>query len=173
MRSFFNFLLAVPAVLAAPQINRVQDANTIAGKWIAQINEDSPLASVLTTVQSLTGVQPKHKYEIGSFKGFSFAGDEAVLDILQTMGAIKSVEPDRKVYASAPVPEAELSDRALVQQSPTTWGLARISHRSKGANNYIYDNTAGSGTYIYVVDTGVYTGTSFRSESLLISCKVC
>ncbi|KAK4499078.1 hypothetical protein PRZ48_009590 [Zasmidium cellare] len=158
MRSFFNFLLAVPAVLAAPQINRRQDENTVPGKWIVQINEDSPLATVLSTVQTLAGVQAKHKYEIGTFKGFSFDGDDAVLDILETVGAIKSVEPDRKVFASAPVPEAEIDARALVQQSPTTWGLARISHRARGANNYIYDNTAGAGSYIYVVDTGVYTG---------------
>lgn len=159
MRSFYNILLAVPAVLAAPQINRRQDANTVPGKWIVQINEDSALAPVLSTVQTLAGIQAKHKYEIGSFKGFSFDGDDAVLDILETMGAIKSVEPDRKVYASAPVPEpAELDARALTQQNPTTWGLARISHRSRGANNYIYDSTAGAGTYIYVVDTGVYTG---------------
>lgn len=74
MKSFLSILLALPAVLAASKINRRQTANSIPGKWIAQVNEDSPLASVLTHVQTLAGTRANHKYEIGSFKGFSFDG---------------------------------------------------------------------------------------------------
>lgn len=36
------------------------------------------------------------------------------------------------------------------------WGLARISHRNLGSTSYIYDNTAGAGTFAYIIDTGIY-----------------
>jgi hypothetical protein len=45
---------------------------------------------------------------------------------------------------------------ALTTQSGSTWGLGRVSHRSPGASSYIYDDTAGSGSRVYVVDTGIY-----------------
>lgn len=44
---------------------------------------------------------------------------------------------------------------ALVTQSSSTWGLGSISTRSRGASSYIYDDSAGEGTYSYVVDTGI------------------
>ena len=44
---------------------------------------------------------------------------------------------------------------ALTTQSGSTYGLSSISHRKTGATNYIYDTSAGSNTYGYVVDTGI------------------
>lgn len=44
---------------------------------------------------------------------------------------------------------------ALTTQSSSTWGLGSISSRTAGATSYIYDTTAGQGTYSYVVDTGI------------------
>lgn len=38
------------------------------------------------------------------------------------------------------------------------WGLDRISHRNgthKGLEEYTYDSSAGKGTTIYIIDTGV------------------
>lgn len=43
----------------------------------------------------------------------------------------------------------------MTTQSPGLWGLGRVSHRSKGISNYVYDDTAGQGTCIYVIDTGI------------------
>lgn len=42
-----------------------------------------------------------------------------------------------------------------VTQNNAAWGLARISHNNPGYNNYIYDDSAGSGTCAYVVDSGI------------------
>lgn len=112
MKSVLSLLLALPAVFAEPTINRRQTAETIPNRWIAQINENSPLATVLTTIQTLTGVSPKRRYEIGSFKGFAFEGDDRVLDLLQTVGAIKSIEPDKRVYTTAPV--GQVGSRIIV-----------------------------------------------------------
>jgi hypothetical protein len=47
-----------------------------------------------------------------------------------------------------------------------TWGLGRISHKKPGANNYIYDNSACKGTFIYVLDTGIrITHEQFRGDT--------
>jgi oryzin len=35
------------------------------------------------------------------------------------------------------------------------WGLGSISSRKRGATDYIYDSSAGTGQYNYIVDTGV------------------
>jgi subtilisin family serine protease len=44
---------------------------------------------------------------------------------------------------------------ALTTQNSAPWGLGSISSRTRGASSYIYDSTAGRGTYSYVVDTGI------------------
>ncbi|CAK4030888.1 related to Cuticle-degrading protease [Lecanosticta acicola] len=84
-------LLALPEIFAVPKIIRRQTAHTLAEKWIAQINEDSPLASILTTVQAHAGIQACQQYKIECFKDLSFDGDDAMLDLLETVGAIKSI----------------------------------------------------------------------------------
>lgn len=40
-------------------------------------------------------------------------------------------------------------------QSGSTWGLARISHRDNGYDDYVYDSSAGQGVCAYVTDSGV------------------
>jgi subtilisin family serine protease len=44
----------------------------------------------------------------------------------------------------------------VTQSSAPSWGLARISHKEKGATDYVYDSSAGAGTFAYVIDTGVH-----------------
>lgn len=46
---------------------------------------------------------------------------------------------------------------ALTTQSGATWGITRISHKSRTGSGYVYDTTAGEGTCAYVIDTGIYT----------------
>ena len=36
-----------------------------------------------------------------------------------------------------------------------TWALGSISSKTGIADSYIYDESAGSGTYNYIVDTGI------------------
>ena len=44
---------------------------------------------------------------------------------------------------------------ALTTQTGATWGLGSISHRRTQSTSYIYDSSAGQGTYAYVVDSGI------------------
>lgn len=65
------------------------------------------------------------------------------------------IEKDQKVYASA-----------LTSQTGAPWGLGRISHRNQDSTTYIYDSTAGSGTTVFVVDTGILlTHTQFGGRA--------
>ncbi|CZT16249.1 related to Cuticle-degrading protease [Ramularia collo-cygni] len=164
MHSSTTFLFGVTAVLqavsAVPTIIRTQSAATIPGSWIARIQDDEALDSVLSTVLDTAGIESKSNYTIGSVKGFSFDGDDAVLDMLQSVGAIKHVEPDFTVYANVPIAKqdsysAPFANGSLVSQNGSTWGLARLSHSEPGAKSYVYDASAGQDTYIYVIDTGI------------------
>lgn len=47
--------------------------------------------------------------------------------------------------------------RALTTQSGAPWGLGTVSHRTSGSTSYIYDSSAGAGTFAYVVDSGINT----------------
>jgi subtilisin family serine protease len=49
--------------------------------------------------------------------------------------------------------QAEVKKRD--DQSDSTWGLGRISHRDNGSRDYVYAST-GAGTCAYTIDTGVY-----------------
>jgi hypothetical protein len=87
-----------------------------------------------------------HKFALGSLKGYAIEADAATIKQIADTPEVNFVELDSIVQASS-----------LVQQATSTWGLGRISHRNAGASNYIYDNSAGNGARVYVVDTGIYT----------------
>lgn len=45
----------------------------------------------------------------------------------------------------------------FLTENNAPYGLARVSHRTlDDSTSYVYDSSAGSGTTIYVVDTGIY-----------------
>src|SRR4051794_5976309 len=58
-----------------------------------------------------------------------------------------------QVLAVEPVAVWELYD--TVTQTDAPWGLGSISHRTPDHTDYLYDSSAGEGTYAYIVDTGV------------------
>jgi oryzin len=45
----------------------------------------------------------------------------------------------------------------MVAESGAPWGLGSISHRDVNHTDYIYDESAGQGTYAYIIDTGLNT----------------
>jgi oryzin len=45
----------------------------------------------------------------------------------------------------------------LTTQLDAPWGLGAISHRDANHTDYLYDSSAGAGTWAYVVDTGLNT----------------
>lgn len=62
---------------------------------------------------------------------------------------------------------------AVTTQSGAPWGLGRISHKAPGSTSYIYDTSAGSGSRVYVVDTGIYLEHSVSSSFIRICISIC
>jgi subtilisin family serine protease len=52
-------------------------------------------------------------------------------------------------------PDTNVSTQRITQ-TDAPWGLGRISHREPGSTNYIYDKSAGEGTFSYIIDTGIF-----------------
>jgi cerevisin len=88
----------------------------------------------------------KFTYEIKDFKAYSGRFSDEVLTAIRQSEEVAYVEKDQVVYADA-------------TQYNAPWGLARISHRkalSFGTfNKYLFDESAGEGVTVYIVDTGV------------------
>ena len=145
MRSFLSILAALPAIFAAPIINLESNAESIAGQWIIQTTsgtDESAFSSAISQITSALGVQAKHTYNFGEYRGIAVSTTDALIQTLANLAHIKSIERDSKLYANA-----------LTTQNNAPWGLGRISHRQRGSTQYIYDTSAGAGTYSYIIDT--------------------
>ena len=86
---------------------------------------------------------------------------------------MRIVLPEPPVSGSVDVSKfgsAKLAKRRLVTLANTpNWGDARISHKTTWpATDYIYDDTAGAGTCIYVIDTGVFLNHRVRCKSTTV-----
>ncbi|KAK0392231.1 hypothetical protein NLU13_1728 [Sarocladium strictum] len=66
---------------------------------------------------------------------------------------------------------------ATTEQKNAPWGLARISARRPGSATYRYDDSAGSGTCSYIIDTGIqsdhpeFQGRAQQVANLITSSK--
>ncbi|XXG98204.1 hypothetical protein Hte_004526 [Hypoxylon texense] len=144
---FLGALLTAPlAALAAP-ILEARGGEAIPGKWIAVLKPEHSTERVLSSVTNILGggATPKHSYQIGSFRGYSLSASDSLINSIANLDEIAYIEPDVKVSVAS-----------LVSQSVAPWGLARISSRKPGGSEYRYDESAGEGTYAYIIDTGIF-----------------
>jgi len=85
-----------------------------------------------------------HNYKINSWRATMLdADDDMIIDIFNSP-EVEYVEADTKVH---------LND--IVAQTNAPIGLERLSHTEVGQRGYIFDDKAGEGVTVYVVDTGV------------------
>ncbi|RAR00302.1 subtilisin-like protein [Stemphylium lycopersici] len=147
--------LAYAAPVAAPPANEV-----IPGKYIVQLKPDTDVASIVAhhnKVRSIharnlarrgdagpSGSPVEREYGFGDFKAYSGSFDEATIEELKALPEVLTIEQDFIMKISG-----------LVTQTDAPWGLASISSRTTGATSYVYDDSAGDGTFSYVMDTGV------------------
>lgn len=136
------------AAIAVPLLNVRRNELVIPGSFICQVDPDSNLESIIdnmsrapSTRQSVLG----HQYDMPGFKGFSIH-DVDDIDAISSLANIHGCHPNTKVSATA-----------ITSQSGAPYGLARLSQSAPittDTGTYLYDDTAGSGSYAYVVDTG-------------------
>ncbi|RDA92003.1 hypothetical protein CP533_6032 [Ophiocordyceps camponoti-saundersi (nom. inval.)] len=179
----FSLLLqclpVVAAGLSAPDCRREVPAplhksddrnNTIPGKYIVKFKRDADMSICRDLYNSLLS-EMDHVYE-GLFRGFARSLNEEELDEILYHVWVDYVAEDGLATASG-----------FVEQSTYDWGLIRLSHNttdpfrpdvseewklyhaheadsydpSNGPRKgtYIYDDSAGEGTCVYVIDSGI------------------
>ena len=103
-------------------------------------------------------------YGIKNFRGYAGGFDAETIKEIESREEVPFPErsssfPENSSSLQVAYVEADqiYTTMALTTESGSTYGLSTISHRKTGATNYIYDSSAGTGTYAYVVDTGINT----------------
>ncbi|KFH40951.1 Cuticle-degrading protease-like protein [Hapsidospora chrysogenum ATCC 11550] len=149
-------LSLLPMVLGAPATKRSEpaplltpraDADAlIADSYIVKFKESGEL-SILNNALNSLDVAPDHVFK-AIFQGFSAKLDEETLNALRDHPDVEYIEQDAIATISG-----------YVSQPNAPWGLGRISSRS-GSSTYTYDDSAGSGTCSYILDTGIDAGHS-------------
>ncbi|KAH8144906.1 uncharacterized protein LAJ45_11112 [Morchella importuna] len=154
--------LAILPVFGSPVPSVPKAGDIVPDSYIVVLNEGvsdaafqahtSWASSVNAASMKKRGLEPRaetfdYTYTLGSLKGYAGTFDKETIDQIATRSEVAYIEPNAVVVASA-----------ITTQSPiSSWGLGSVSHKSGTGSNYIYDSSAGSGVYAYVVDTGVLT----------------
>ncbi|KAH6847800.1 serine protease [Chaetomium sp. MPI-CAGE-AT-0009] len=108
-----------------------------------------------------------NRFDIPGLQGYVAEISPAELSNLTASELIDYVEKDTVIKTTAVAASPSLAKRTMVKQYNAPWGLARISHRDKYHRDYVYSDTAGTGIYVYVVDTGIrITHTDFEGRAV-------
>ncbi|MFE4372965.1 S8 family peptidase [Streptomyces sp. NPDC056835] len=140
--------LAVPAQ-AAPAVGTVVGADAkdaVQGSYIVTLKKTAGLKSASAAGRSVVseyGGTVKRTYT-AALNGYAAELSPAQARRLAADPAVDKVFQDREVHTLA------------TQTNPPSWGLDRIDQAALPLNqSYTYPDTAGQGTTVYVIDTGV------------------
>jgi len=115
--------------------------------WLAGVYANASLVMSASTKDSL-----KLKWNTTIFDGLSGSFGQPAVDALRANANVLYVVPDKAVFKSV-----------VTTSNTAPWGLQRISQRGPLANKnanavnfvYTFDDSAGEGVDVYVLDTGV------------------
>jgi subtilisin family serine protease len=155
----FEILLAVLSVASAAPVIQPRAGSPIPGKFIVKFKNDVVTTSLFDDALGKLEKAPEHTFSFGNFKGFSGEISDEILAVLKTLPTVEYIEQDAIVKANLGEFD-NVEKRAYVTQSSAPWGIARMSHANRGSSSYVYDDSAGTGTCAYVIDTGIYTSHS-------------
>ncbi|CZT08724.1 related to alkaline protease (oryzin) [Rhynchosporium agropyri] len=85
-------------------------------------------------------------FAMEGWRGSILEAEDAMMIDINNMEHVSYIEAD-----------TEIKINALVSQPAAPPGLRRISHAASGEKGYVFDNTAGKGIVVYIVDTGILT----------------
>ncbi|KAM5349951.1 hypothetical protein ACJ41O_006456 [Fusarium nematophilum] len=110
-------------------------------RWVSEIHA----RSIERRDDGATGVEKT--FEFPGFAGFSGSFTDDTLEAIRANPNVSALEPDQEVVLASPI----------TQDNPP-WGLSAISHANPPRSNasYIYDSSAGTGTFSYVLDSGLF-----------------
>lgn len=100
-----------------------------------------------------------HNYNINGWRVSAMEADPRTIMSVYNEEAVSYVEQDVYTQLNYVIEKTvPVQKRAPASQNQATTGLSRISKAAVGgANSYTFDDSAGEGITIYVVDTGVMT----------------
>ena len=138
---------ALPAHAAQPEgrVLHAQAAEAVPGSYIVTLKPTSGFkASAAEGKQLIAGYGGRiTRTYTSALNGYAAALSSAEARRLAADPAVESVEQDQKVHATA-------------TQTNAPWGLDRIDQANLPLNGtYTYPDSAGGGTTVYVLDTGV------------------
>ncbi|KAL0639172.1 hypothetical protein Q9L58_001858 [Maublancomyces gigas] len=141
------------------------DSSVIAGEYIVVLKDltDNEFTKHISWVSDLgqnSREEPApliEKYSIDNLRAYHGSFDRKTIRMIASSSEVLFIEPNRVVNTPADIPTS-LDRRALVTQTPAAASLARISHRKPGSTSYVYDSSAGSGTWVYLLSTGINVG---------------
>lgn len=163
--NFFGYLACLSIACAAPLLLAEEAANVIPGRYIVKLkhNNFAIAATVVESLRQSLSAAPKYEYALSDFHGFAGTLSDAELKELLASEHVRhpytsishyfGLIPHQVEYI---VPDSRMHVYSLVYQNSATWGLSRISHMRPGHTDYVFDDSAGEGTCVYVIDTGIY-----------------
>ncbi|KAF9642310.1 serine protease [Thelephora ganbajun] len=140
---------------SSPLISIKKAKDAIPGRYIVTFKDsvahDVGVSSVTDKIDSQSNVT--HKW--GFINGLAGAFTDADLELLRSHPDVASIEEDGHVHTQYV---------KSVTRTDTTWGLERISSQTSLAGQdpddltftYTYNPTAGTGTDVYIIDTGIF-----------------
>ncbi|KAM0269274.1 hypothetical protein ACHAQH_009780 [Verticillium albo-atrum] len=164
--SHFILTLLVSAAAGAP-LGEASDAEALrlatAGRYIVTLkpNAEIDLDLHVRWVTDVHGQNLRRRGELTAgldstfnfpgFAGYAGAFDGDTLKAIKANVNVSSVESDAVFTISSEAP--------LVTQNSPPWGLSAISHANPPTSNssYVFDSSAGEGTFSYFLDSGIYT----------------
>ncbi|KAL6710311.1 hypothetical protein ACN47E_009257 [Coniothyrium glycines] len=180
---------AAPFLAQAAPLSTRQSDDIIPGKYIIRLKPDADIATIASHHIKVREIHARNlarryteeesggkerEYSFGGFKGYAGSFDAATITELEAMDEVMIVEPDYIMYTAqvnSTVPDNTNISASLVTQENAPWGLGAISARTRldqeNPVDYIYDSSAGQGTFSYVVDTGIRTThTDFEGRAI-------
>ncbi|KAJ3488940.1 hypothetical protein NLI96_g2489 [Meripilus lineatus] len=170
----FTLVTATFALLASPILGAPTTALVGIEKYEGQVKEGSYVVKLKNNVSKSSHLKWLGK-QLGSdrvthtewqknlLNGFAGTFSAKTLELLRASPDVESIAEDG-IY----------SINTIVTQTNAPWGLARLSQNARLSSqtpntlnfNYTYDDSAGQGVDIYIIDTGVFIGHSeFGSPS--------
>lgn len=145
-----TLLALLPMAMAAPSATRrdspasvivPRNAKLVEDKFIVRFKKDVVSASTVSSAIASIAADADYTYS-RAFTGFAATLTAEELENLRNDDSVDFIEQDAVVTIQA-------------TQENAPWGLARLSNDAPGSTTYTYDDSAGSGTCSYILDTGV------------------
>ncbi|KEY70176.1 hypothetical protein S7711_03397 [Stachybotrys chartarum IBT 7711] len=139
-------LATLPLALAAPQkrapLHIPRNVELVEDKYIVKLRvpSDGDVSATVDAAVSVIAADADQIFE--TFGGFAATLTKEEIETLRSSPNVEYIEQNAVIEAYA-------------TQTGAPWGLARLSNVAPGSTTYTYDDVAGAGTCVYIVDTGI------------------